>query len=192
MCLILRGFDGCTYNVGNIKKLQVADYISYNGYTMDIDEVITSFNTSLYQIELDANFTSTNVNEKLESATIQRQSLAMNQIQLDYTKRLVLRDLRDRKSCIIVLDNNGKYWFIGELGAYLREADDTTSTSNYTLAVEAVSRNSMRQLTQALGDSIADCITCKCADWYFVPVLSQTTSLADTQNCVVGDFGGTL
>ena len=192
MCLILRGFDGCHYNVGNIKRLQIADYISFSGYTMDIDEVITSFNTSLYQIELDANFTSTNVNEKLEAATIQRQSLAMNQIQLDYTKRLVLRDLRDRKSCIVILDNNGKYWFIGELGAYLREADDTTSTSTYTLVVEAVSRNSMRQLTQALGDSIADCITCKCSDWYFVPVLSQTTSLADTQNCVVGDFGGTL
>ena len=192
MCLILRGFDGCTYNVGNIKKLQVADYISYNGYTMDIDEVITSFNTSLYQIELDANFTSTNVNEKLEAATIQRQSLAMNQIQLDYTKRLVLRDLRDRKSCIVILDNNGKYWFIGELGAYLREADDTTSTSTYTLVVEAVSRNSMRQLTQALGDSINNCINCKCSDWYFVPVFSQTTSLADTQNCVVGSFGGTL
>lgn len=192
MCLILRGFDGCHYNVGNIKRLQIADYISFSGYSMDIDEVITSFNTSLYQIELDANFTSTNVNEKLEAATIQRQSLAMNQIQLDYTKRLVLRNLRDRKSCIVILDNNGKYWFIGELGAYLREADDTTSTSTYTLVVEAVSRNSMRQLTQALGDSIADCITCKCSDWYFVPVFSQTTSLADTQNCVVGDFGGTL
>ena len=192
MCLILRGFDGCTYNVGNIKRLQVADYISYSGYTMDIDEVITSFNTSLYQIELDANFTSTNVNEKLEAATIQRQSLAMSQVQLDYTKRLVLRDLRDRKSCIVILDNNGKYWFIGELGAYLREADDTTSTSTYTLVVEAVSRNSMRQLTQALGDSIANCINCNCSDYANELALVSTVPVSAIWNCLVSDFNGTL
>lgn len=192
MCLILRGFNCGGYNVSGIRKMQVSDYYNFKGYTLDSDEVITDFNNVMYWIELDNNFTSTILNEKLESATIQRQSLALYQDKLDYQKRLVLKDIRDRKSCLVFLDNNGSYWFIGELGAYLKENDNTTNQNGYVLTIEAVSRNSMRELTQALGETITDCTTCKCADWYFVPVLSWTTSLADTQDCVVGLFGGTL
>lgn len=113
MCLILRNFSCDPISVGNIKRLQVADYISFNGYTMNIDEVIDNFNTALFQVELEANFSATNVNEKLESQTIQRQTLGMTQTKLDYTKRLVLRDLRDRKMCAVFLDNNDNYQFIG-------------------------------------------------------------------------------
>lgn len=195
MCLILRGILSCEYNSPSIKRLQIADQYGYSGYTMNTDEIIDSFNSVPLQVELEQDFNGSSQNEKLTNSTIQSQTLTLTQDKMDYSKRLTLRDLRDRKSQIVFQDKNGEYQFVGEQGAYLKEAqiDNNQSTNGYTLQIEAISRNSARQLTEVLGAEVAGtCPTCKCSDQYFVPVFSQTTSLADTQYCMVGSFGGTL
>lgn len=195
-CVFLTDFANCYYSVPGIKKIFLADYIFYTNYNIDSDGIITSFDFNPLWIELDNNYDASTQSEELVNKTLQRQDIGISQTRLSYDKRIVLNQLRDRKLIAVIQDNNDKYWFFGELGIILNTSTSTPNlvgnVNSYTITLQSFSFNAVRELEKTLGDSIGDCITCKCSDWYFVPVFSQTTSLADTQNCVVGDFGGTL
>lgn len=196
MCIFLKDFENCNYSVPGIKKIFLADYIFYTNYNIDSDGIITSFDFVPLQIELDHNYQASTQNEELVNKTLQRQDIGLSQTQLSYDKRLVLNQLRDRKLIAVIQDNNGKYQFFGELGIVLNSSTSTPNITgnlnSYTITMQSFSFNAVRELTQALGDSITDCVNCNCSDYTNELALVSIVPVSAIQNCLVSDFAGTL
>jgi hypothetical protein len=103
--------------------------------------------------------------------------LGISWIRLSYDKRVVLEKLRDRRVICAFEDKNGKYWFLGEQGLTISTNTNTTGTSTgyngYTIVLNTFSYVPMREIEQEYGESIFDCLSCKCAQYYSEFALSS-------------------
>lgn len=161
-CIINSGIIKCkSYSVGGIKRLFITNKSWITDYYFDLTDselsTITNLQTSSsYQqwYEFQVTKTFLNLSEVLEKSgqkDLFIKSLDATFIKLDATKRGVLQRLMNAKSVIAVLDNNDKWWIIGEdNGCIKKEYKAQTSTidgtSDYRILFESKGKYQMRNI----------------------------------------------
>jgi len=189
-CLFSRDFDWCGYNVGGINKLYIMDHYLFTGYNQDKQGRIDSFKNPGIWIELDLDLTVGSFNEE-QSGITYNQQIGFNIDKLSYDKRNTIEQLRDRRVCFILQDNNEKWWFVGEKGFKLNQETSiiASGTNNYTLLFSTKAHNKAREISEDVIDTIVICNSCNCFQYWDELALSSTVTLAEIWNCLVDEFG---
>lgn len=189
-------FDFCDYNKSGIKKIQITDYDYFKPYYQDINtNQITGFEIYIPQYSMDNNYDLCSFTET-SKGPIQEQTLTINQLQLDQDKQNVLKKLSNRNVMVMFLDQNNKGQYFSSRVAAMTESSSQTGSkqgeNNYTIVIKSKSDYQIRRLADAYMDLYIDCDYCNCNLYASEIALTSTVGVSLIQNCLVGDFDGTL
>ena len=115
-------YDRCEPNLGGIKKVWLANYVE-SAATVGTGDTITAFTltsstvtaNTWYEYPMRQNVASMTSNLQVgdEGGNWVQTDLAMVFSKMDTDKRLAMVALVKSEAMAIVLDSNGKYWFLG-------------------------------------------------------------------------------
>jgi hypothetical protein len=142
--------SNCTYTLAGIDRLWVSEFNEDLDYSIIGEELIINSTLDWKELELDkgvggngsfVNETSLTINGYIGKATV-----TSNYSMIDGSKWKQLRRMLNKKMYCLVLDNNGKFWFLGiESGVKVSTITSTTGTkgdyNGYTLVLVSTSTN---------------------------------------------------
>jgi len=142
--LIDTGLEVCGGSVGGIRKILLTDYYNWGGYLLNTDGQITQFIGDPEWVVFDFDSKLTEFSE----STGLLQSLNVIVQKIEYTKRVILKNLYDRRVMCVFLDNNGVYTFFGENGikTLQKEIKITPTDNRYLLNLQTRGFVSARQI----------------------------------------------
>lgn len=119
-CQLTQGYTfDCRNNVGGIKKVFIASRDDIDDITLNGDNVVTAISfaqNQFYTYDLtreSSNFSET-VNTNVQNGTTfyaQSLEIVLNKLQTNTRNEIIL--LGRNRLCIVVEDNNGRYWMLG-------------------------------------------------------------------------------
>lgn len=118
-CQLTQGFlFDCKDNVGGIKKVWIASRDDVNQITEanGVVSAITMLQNQFYLYDLvreSSNFSET-VNTNVQNGTVffaQSLEIILNKMQVNTRNEIIL--LGQNRVCVVVEDNNGRYWLLG-------------------------------------------------------------------------------
>lgn len=117
--LTLSGIDyGCKDNVGGIKEIYLNDYGMVSAKTLTnsaitaITQGANKFKKYYFRKQTAQMVSTVAVNEQ-NATVVVTTDLTMKFNKLDTAKQTEIMQLAKGETCAIVLDNNGKYWYLG-------------------------------------------------------------------------------
>jgi hypothetical protein len=140
----------CSFTLTGIERLWVSEFDDDLDYSIIGEELIINSNLTFYELQLDrgvggngsfVNETSLTINGYIGKATV-----TSNFSLIDGSKWKQLRRMLNKKLYCLILDTNGKYWFLGiESGVKVATILSTTGTkgdyNGYTLTLVSTSTN---------------------------------------------------
>lgn len=201
-CLINSGINKCKdYSIGGIKRLFITNKSWLNDYYFDLSDTnfstITNFsmsNSTWYEFQIVKTFLSTTEELNISGQKkLFKKRLDATFIKLDATKRGVLQSLINFKSVVVILDNNNKWWVLGEdTGCIVQDYVATTSAidglSNYKIILKSDSKYQIRNIdsdyaSQYIAGDDAP-IECGCSTLINYNLsISADCTLIDLENC---------
>ncbi len=118
-CVLTQGYAyDCKNNVGGIKRVYIGSRDDVNQITIadGVIDNITMFQNVFYLYDLvreSSNFSET-VTTNVQNGTVfysQSLEIVLNKLQVNTRNEIIL--LGQNRLCIIVEDNNGRYWMLG-------------------------------------------------------------------------------
>lgn len=143
----------CDANIGGIKEVYIANFDDVTGKTVttDVISAITMASSAKFKkFAFPRNtgvMTSTYTVDQAASVKFVTTTLALQFNHLSTAKRLEMNALALADLAVIVLDSNGKYWYLGyDDPVTMSAGDQTTGTARtdanrYAITLEDVSRN---------------------------------------------------
>jgi hypothetical protein len=118
-CIITDGYDLGCFGTGGVKDIYIANYSSSATYTLDANDIIVSASngSTFYQFEQDIETAVFNesINPSRENGTVFYEStVGIKLFNNDATVRNLVKALAKAPLSVIILDNNGAYWFMGQ------------------------------------------------------------------------------
>ena len=141
-CSILTGgiSKGCEGNQGGIKKIYITDFCNITGLTLNspegkIDTITMSPSTQFYEFEFNKNtstYTENLTGDQANGVQVNTQTVTLKLARREKVKRDTLAQLMGFKDlAVIVLDNNGLYWLLGEKnGVVMTENNSENGTAS--------------------------------------------------------------
>lgn len=164
-CLSLAGIvRDCEPNVGGIKRVWIACKDQVTTVTIS-DSMITALAPVNIWHEYEfrpytGNFTSTFTNDVTIGSTYWENSIVLQFTRLETAKKIEIEMLAQSDVVVIVLDNNGKYWYFGyDNPVYLTEGTAETGTAladfnGYNLTLTSTERYHPFEVTEAAMEPI--------------------------------------
>ena len=125
----------CETNLAGIKKVYIANYenvadvgISETGYT--VTSITMTGSTKFYAYNFakqTGSLTSTLTKDETNGTRYYTNAVALQFNKMEAKKHLEIAALSQDPTAVIVLDNNGKYWFVG-YDSYASATDGTTQS----------------------------------------------------------------
>lgn len=158
---------GCRDVVGGVQNIWITDQTNLLSITKSTGDTITQISGtgSYYEFQLirtSSQFTET-INASLENGTVfYTQELVTYFAKLEQSKRNIVKTLAQSTQLSIVMeDNNGRYWLLGEIyGCYISAGSGLTGKSlgdqnGYNLTFQALEQNPMCELSGPLTSVVA-------------------------------------
>lgn len=151
-CSILTGGidKGCLGNTGGIRKIYITDFCNVTDVDVNspdgiIDTITMAASTLFYEFAFNKNtstYTEVLSGDQANGSQVYTQTITLKLARREKTKRDTLALLAGFKElALIVLDNNGLYWFLGQInGIVLTESNSENGTASadfngYTLTL---------------------------------------------------------
>jgi len=158
---------GCRDNVGGLKTMWITDYCNIDSISQSTGDTITQISGTgeFYCFELirtSSQHTET-VNASLENGTVFYQGETVTYFsKLEQAKRNILKTLaQSQRLAIIVEDNNGAYFFLGQTyGAFISAGTSVTGKAlgdqnGYNMTFQYLEPNPMNELSGAPSTVVA-------------------------------------
>jgi hypothetical protein len=149
----------CSNNIGGISKIYITDFESVDTLTVGTGETITTITMvggrTFYEYQFNRNtatFTENAVVNVENGSLFYDQTVTLRIPKREQTKRDKLALLTQKDLAVIVLDQNGKYWYPGELnGVYLSEMPSESGTAKgdfngYTITLKGEELEGAREV----------------------------------------------
>jgi len=165
-CIIDSGYQlGCKDSLGGIKEAYIASFSASTSYTYDADDIITGITSAndfyTYQQRNEQGEFIQTGNHSVENGTnFWEQSVSLIFTKNDSNLRNSLKLLSQATLLVIVLDQNNKYWVVGQTNG----ADLTASTASAgkaysdlngtTITIMGKESGPAREISQAAFDSL--------------------------------------
>jgi hypothetical protein len=151
----------CDNNLGGVRRIYITDFenvTSITAATGTISAFTMASGTVFYEFEFNKNTSSfaENATISIENGSLFYEQLVTLIIpRREVAKRNVLATLMQKDLAVIVLDQNGLYWYIGEAnGANVSELPSTTGTAKgdanaYTITIRGEEPNQAQEASSA-------------------------------------------
>lgn len=145
--------QSCNTNLAGIRKAYIANFDEVSGVTIDatghtVSAVVMSGNTKFYAYNFakqTGSLTSTLTKDETNGTRYYTNEIALQFNKLEANKHLEISALAAGQLAVIILDNNGKYWFVG-YDSYVSATEGTAQTgqgfddmNGYNLTMSAMS-----------------------------------------------------
>lgn len=162
-CVLLTGgiAKNCDNNLGGVTKVYITDFENVTGVTAasgEISAFTMASGTQFYEFEFNKNTSSLAENAivSLENGSLFYEQIVTLVIpRREVAKRNVLKLLMQKELAVIVKDQNGLYWYVGEAnGANITELPSTSGTAKgdanaYTLTIRAEEPEQAQEVDEA-------------------------------------------
>jgi hypothetical protein len=121
-CVISAGYSLGCFGTGGVKNVWIANYSGSATFTKDADEIVTATtdNNRYFKMEQDIEAASFNevITNSLENGTnFFESTVGIKFFNNDATTRNLIKSLAVAPTRVMIEDNNGNYWFMGETTA---------------------------------------------------------------------------
>lgn len=151
----MTGLIDCEGSIQQIRKIYFSLYEEFDKYNLDNDGVIQSFRGSHNWFEISFDYSQCSFVERFDGIGLD-QSFNLVLLGSSTEKRNILKQIKANKFCIMFLDGNGRWWFVGENSVrnnnYERTLNSSTNGNNISIFTKNYFQS--REILSSFANSI--------------------------------------